>query len=495
MKPRYRIFAETRLFGFLHHLLLATTISSLLLALHATPLYPVIDNLTYSIVASRRQAKMSDVQKGKTSPRPPSWHEDEYPLVVILSPGLAYGGDRKEMQTALVRQVDEAVGMPRPGESPRVLAIVSDLGPEPFDVLADGLKAQSRLDQALDAIRRKMFVVSLVPLLRDDQVGHARFQWLVARCRAGHQFALPEPRGIGQPVYGYWSNIESPGVLAWKLAGRAPAVRATTAGEHPSAAFNVCETAMRRAGDFPAFVEEARVRAPGRSLAHERPLNHEYFEFSGNLQFVGATVPTPAGDAPALPLSQLGRAGAVFIGVDELERATVGGDPILPVDVYAAEFFTEGHPVRPLTLWLAFGLDVVLGLLLGYSFAFGWEQYARAAIRLETMPLFPLGRKALMYLGVRVGLLGLNLALLGLALWGCLRMAGMALDYRLWLNPLPIVLGTSIDGLLHSRRRADADEPRDLKAFLTKHFDAVAQVLIIVAALGWVVVYSIRTGH
>lgn len=493
MKRRYRILAGTHLYGFIHHFLLATTISSLLLALHATPLYPTIDNVTYSIMASRRQDKIARAQEGRAGSRAASWREDEYPLVVILPPGLAYGGDRKETQTTLLRQVDGAVGMPRPGERPRVLAIVSDLAPEPFDVLDDGLRAQSRLDQALDAIRHKMFVVALAPLLGDDQTGHARFQWLVARCRAGIEFALPEPRGIGQPIYGYWSHFESPGVLAWKLAGVAPAARAP-AGKPPGTLFNVCETATRRAGDFAAFMEEARARAPGRSLAYERPLNQAYFEFSGNVHFVRSTVPTPGGEAPALPLRELGKAHAVFIGVAEFERATVGGDPILPVDVYAAEFFTEGHPVRPLTLWLAFTLDVALGLALGYLFAFFWEQYARAATRLETTPLFPLARKVLMYLGVRVGLLGLNLALLGLALWGCIQMAGIALDYRLWLNPLPIVLGTSIDGLLHSRRRPDADEPRDLKEFLTRHFDAAAQVLIIAVALGWVVVHSIP-GH
>ena len=61
--------------------------------------------------------------------------------------------------------------------------------------------------------------------------------------------------------------------------------------------------------------------------------------------------------------------------------------------------------------------------------------------------------------------------------------SGQLLQSRNWLNPLPIVLGTSIDGLLHSRTRSDPIEPQSWRAFVTRRSDALAQVVIIFWAL------------
>ena len=122
-------------------------------------------------------------------------------------------------------------------------------------------------------------------------------------------------------------------------------------------------------------------------------------------------------------------------------------------------------------------------------FAFTWAQYTRAARRLDGIrPIFD-ARKCGWYLVAR-GLLVGNILLLALSLWGVVWLSQQTLlTYGLWLNPLPIILGTCIDGLLHSRPRLDSVEPRTVGQFLSKHLDAVFQVLFIAGVLVWL------TGH
>ncbi len=475
-----------RAFSFIHHLLLAATISSLLLALHTTSFFALLDTFTYSVLAIGR----------KPASAPPRWAEDEYPLVVLLAPRLLGGPEGpKLMPTRLLRLIEQQAGEPRPGDRARVLVLVMDLAPFPENVHFEALKReQAGLDEALTALRRKMRVLLLAPIVGDqDEVGRERFRWLVARCREGIDFALPEGRAFGRPIYGYRPQFESLGVLASMRARLQPRDHALGA-EAPS---RVCEAALRHANDIVGYMKRAtEVSTRARDFG-ERPLNHEYFDFNGNYVPVNAFIPTLWGQAPDVPLAKLAKAQVVFIGEADFQYATttLGGDPLYTPDVYGAEHFTEMHPVRPLALTRAFLLDVGLGLGLGYVFAFLWDLYTRAAIRFEATPLRPWRRKVLLYLGVRGGLLGFNLAVLVLVIWSIFKLSGFALDRQLWLNPFPIVLGTCIDGLLHSRRRPETDEPHDLTGFLTQHFDVLAQILIIFAALGWVIVYSIRVGH
>lgn len=78
-------------------------------------------------------------------------------------------------------------------------------------------------------------------------------------------------------------------------------------------------------------------------------------------------------------------------------------------------------------------LRVVLGLVLGYVFAFTWEAFARAEERLQDTRLFPvvrgLARKAGRYLVARALLLA-NLALLAGVLTGCVLLSGRMETWR-----------------------------------------------------------------
>ena len=144
---------------------------------------------------------------------------------------------------------------------------------------------------------------------------------------------------------------------------------------------------------------------PSPGLEHETPLDSSFFQYSENV-YDAAFNPARSWPTPEAIRS----APAVFVGALTPERGTFFGYTIPTMAaLYAAEFFTEWNPVKPVGTWTAFGFDVVLGLVLGYVFAFTWEAFARAEERLQETRLFPvarsLARKAWRYLVARALLL------------------------------------------------------------------------------------------
>jgi hypothetical protein len=53
-----------------------------------------------------------------------------------------------------------------------------------------------------------------------------------------------------------------------------------------------------------------------------------------------------------------------------------------------------------------------------------------------------------------------------------------------WINPLPLVIGMSLKGLLSSRQRHVGHFPGSMKDLLTTHPDMVWQPVVIIVALG-----------
>jgi hypothetical protein len=136
------------------------------------------------------------------------------------------------------------------------------------------------------------------------------------------------------------------------------------------------------------FLDRLRQTMPSPGLEHETPLDSSFFQYSENV-YDAAFNPARSWPTPEAIRS----APAVFVGALTPERGTFFGYTIPTMAaLYAAEFFTEWNPVKPVGKWTAFGFDVVLGLVLGYVFAFTWEAFARAEERLQETRLFPVAR-------------------------------------------------------------------------------------------------------
>jgi hypothetical protein len=474
VRPEHR----RHLYTFLHHLLLATTISSALVVLESWPKFQAVDNRTHfalSYVRARLWTLLPSWFPGQVLP------PDRYPLVLVLD------AQPRSQAKALVADLVETVSAEwatRPEKTGRgVLAFEVELEPSEHDRQAED---QDILDRALDAAaRNKIGVVLWLPDFRTgpESLHRARLGWMQARCAAGVRFAVEEPRPAPEAVHSYWKNYPSIGVVAARAGSSGPPPEPPTAhvrGRLPD--YDICTAAKSVGRDVRLFFDRLRQSMPSPGLEHETPLNSSFFQYSGNVydaEFNPAR-PWPTPEA-------IRSAPAIFVGALTPERGTFFGYTIPTMAaLYAAEFFTEWNPVKPVGRWTAFGFDVVLGLGLGYVFAFTWEAFARAEERLQDTRLFPvvrsLARKAGRYLVARALLLA-NLALLAGVLAGCVLLSGRMLESRSWLNPLPIVLGTSIDGLLHSRTRPDSIEPQTWRTFLTKRSDIVPQLAIIAWAI------------
>ena len=465
-----------RLFTLLHHLLLATTIASALVVAESWPKFRALDNMTHFAVNHVR-ARLWTLLPARVQ------STDRYPLVVVLEPAEVRGA-----KPLLARFVDGVVAewTKRPANKGRgVLAFVIALEPSPDELRADD-PAQRELDRALDnAARSQIGVVLWLPDFWNgpEWIRRAHLAWMRARCAAGVRFGVQESRPAPHAVHSYWTDYPSIGTVAARAGSSGPPPEPSTAHtDRRPAEYSLCHAAGTAEIDLRLFVARVDAQMPKLGYEHEAPLNSSFFEYSGNVYDPGYD-PDRSWPSPEAIRS----APAVFVGLPAPERGTFFGYNIpTPAALYAAEFFTEWNPVKPVGRWTAFGVDVALGLILGYVFAFTWERFARAEERLQETRLFPLarsvGRKAWRYLVAR-GLLLANLALLAGVLAGHVLVSGQLLQSRNWLNPLPIVLGTSIDGLLHSRTRSDPIEPQSWRAFVTRRSDALAQVVIIFWAL------------
>lgn len=285
----------------------------------------------------------------------PSWFPgkvlppERYPLVLVLD---AQQRSRAKAVVAALVETASAEWTARPVNKGRgVLAFDLELEPSEHDRAPD----QDILDRALDAAAgKKIGVVLWVPDLRTgpERLLQAGLAWMRARCAAGVRFGMEEPRPVPDAVHSYWTNFPSIGVVAARAGSSGPPPERRTAhgrGRPPD--YDICHTA---------------------ETAHETPLDSSFFQYSNNVYdavFDAARAwPTP---------DEIRSAPAVFVGAPTPERATFFGYTIpTPAALYAAEFFTEWNPVKAVRQWSAFGLDVALGLALGYVFAFSWEAFA-----------------------------------------------------------------------------------------------------------------------
>jgi len=146
----------------------------------------------------------------------------------------------------------------------------------------------------------------------------------------------------------------------------------------------------------------------------------------------------------------------------------------------ALVYFSERRPVARASSRVAFLSDVALGVLLGYLFGFLWRRYAVAAAVLGRIPLTPAPRKFVAWLNARAWLVA-AIGVLPLILWLALVAAGYGAVRGQWLNPLPIIVGMFIDGLLQSRQRAGDRHPHSLREYVSRHPDTLLVQLPLIA--------------
>lgn len=177
----------------------------------------------------------------------------------------------------------------------------------------------------------------------------------------------------------------------------------------------------------------------------------------------------------------------VFLGDDRFVTKVLHFDRRPVVDFHAAVYYSRLHGARSLKHVFAFLLDVVLGTILGVLFTWLWAWYSRARLAMDGMRASSwreLVAKLPAYLRARAVLLT-NLASQTALVAGMFAVAYVLLRWDVWINPLPLVLGMSIKGLLASRQLHAGHEPEDWWGFYNHHPDVPLQALIVIVSLGW----------
>jgi hypothetical protein len=182
----------------------------------------------------------------------------------------------------------------------------------------------------------------------------------------------------------------------------------------------------------------------------------------------------------------------VFLG-DDAVRANLlqmKGQP--EVDFQAAVYYSNLHSTIGLKHVSAFLLDVALGSLLGGLFAWSWGLYGRmrtAMDRQSAKSVRGILAKAPFYAVAR-GVLLANLVLIVFLTWGVFVLANYFLRKDVWINPLPLLLGMSLKGLLASRQAASEREAHDWWTFYNQHPDVIFQIPIIILSIAVVLYFG-----
>jgi hypothetical protein len=155
------------------------------------------------------------------------------------------------------------------------------------------------------------------------------------------------------------------------------------------------------------------------------------------------------------------------------------------VDIEAAIFYSNRRPVREVSHALVFGVEVFFGMLLGVLFTFGWGRYVNAADRMDRLALRPFREKARAWAWARLVLLPVNIALLLACLWFAWWLTNYALREDTWINPVPLVIGMSLKGLLGSRQRHVGQAPQSFSELVTRHPDVLWQLAIVPLCLAF----------
>ncbi|WP_150698869.1 hypothetical protein [Pandoraea terrae] len=193
---------------------------------------------------------------------------------------------------------------------------------------------------------------------------------------------------------------------------------------------------------------------------------------------------------PGAPIGDMipsdGLAGrVVFIGDDTRRDDLMGLKNQPEVALSAAVYYGNLHNATTLKHAFAFAGDVILGAALGWLFAWSWGGYWRARARMLASPVASVGGMVRQFPSWAYSrfLIVRNLALLAGLTYALFEAANWMVYWNdIWVNPLPLIVGMFVKGLLASREVGDT-HPYDWWTYYNRHPDTPYQVLIVAACL------------
>ena len=368
-------------------------------------------------------------------------HEGQPPATVLEisreSYEKVYRGTSPLNRVELERQLRPALD---PAAQARLVVIDLDISPATPDD-----QSGTTLDSLLDSPSNAP-VVLVVPSFRaSSELAQRQSDWMAQRCAAGTSrrpvyFALPELASEGGAIIRHSEAYPSVGNVA-----RWATTRAHT--EPPTTPAN-CRAAMR-----PDIV--CAVHGKVRDL----DLLREYFgELSAHCGLAPIDFQSISGsrtarhrlpDPGAPALSDLaGRVAFVGGSYDSRDVHLTGSGPLDGVYIHAAIFASSSSTL--LHLW-AVCLEILLGALLGHLFGALFAQYQRQSrVYRESLQVRTIRKAALAWIGsvsiiVVVALFGI------VAAYGLVWSSSYSLARGVWVNPVPLVFGMLVDGLVASR--------------------------------------------
>jgi hypothetical protein len=175
----------------------------------------------------------------------------------------------------------------------------------------------------------------------------------------------------------------------------------------------------------------------------------------------------------------------VFIGDDSRLTRVLHLHRMPDVHLHGAIYYSNLHAPVGLRHAVGYAAEVVLGTFLGVLFAWSWGIYGAAKTRTDRVRaarLRDVVTKSAVYFRA-LGWLGWNLALLAGLIAATLYAAHCLLRQDVWINPLPLVAGMSLKGLLASRHLDTEHEVRERWGYFNRHPDIVWQAPIILAGI------------
>lgn len=373
-------------------------------------------------------------------------------------------------------------------QNPALLAVDIDLAPGASDRKGNSHE-QLALDGLLDDSARNgcqksngdnsgcKIVLAMPFHVASEELKVLQLKWIKDRCSAGIQFAKIELLSHQGTVLRHSSTAPSLGnVSGWWVAGKhGQHESGHEHGAHHNNHEKICQEATKSSDPnlFFALME----RDPELSVdSNTTPLNTEYFAHSADSIF-----PVKFDEGSGFEIQPV-KGRVVFLGgsYGKDDKFVTADNVRDGTSIHAAAAYSYVNPVHNTSHLLGWGLDIVVGLLLGlFFFEPLWKKYNEANKALKTAPS-KFWAKFATYLRAKFWLI-LNFLVLFIIVMLFLFLASKFLSSGYWLNPGPMIIGMFIDTLLSSRSEEESESEEEehdktrVLSSLHDHFDSTSR--------------------
>jgi hypothetical protein len=313
--------------------------------------------------------------------------------------------------------------------------LVLDLQLEP--ALEDDAQARLSLDQSLLRIAKMSSVVLPIPEARVDALDRESLSWMQLMCRGGVSFGLPDI----QAHFGTVVRLEQ---TPFALGNIARSVWHPGARHEEGAVADLCSIALN-----------AKTLANVRREASKRGAHAE--EDGAPLRpgivqrVLGAAIPWR--DTATAELLRVIRPRAIVVGgsYDDRDAFLVAGSrqPVPGGVIHVAAIVSD---VKEAGRFVAWGIDVALGTVVGLVFLALWKAVHRAGKYVAPNPSSTFRLVAAAHVELALTLLVWLLAVVVMLL--LFLSSGWFMEHDLWLNPGPMVAGVFLHTLLLKEEQA-----------------------------------------